>query len=285
MNLSTEQRHTIEGLYRSLEADDTGTAVSVIVKTRGETCDIDCLYCYEKRKEAPGGARVRADQIRRLASIFKGRKLAVELHGGEPLTAGREHIGEILAELASMPQVVRVSLQTNGVLLDADWLDMFDSLCPDLRIGISLDGDAQGNAWRVGYDGKPVYPRVAASLNLLAERGRSVGVIAAVTPAVLDRAEEVLDHLAGFGSVNAISFVPCFDSTIRRSTALPSRRKSASRVLQQAAVNAADGPAWAIHPDEYAQFVLAATSHWITAGHFARIKLEPAVSTVRRLRV
>lgn len=36
-----------------------------------------------------------------------------------------------------MPQVVRVSLQTNGVLLDADWLDMFDALCPDLRIGIS----------------------------------------------------------------------------------------------------------------------------------------------------
>lgn len=58
--------------------------MSVIVKTRGETCDIDCLYCYEKRKEAPGGARVSADQIRRLASIFKGRKLAVELHGGEP---------------------------------------------------------------------------------------------------------------------------------------------------------------------------------------------------------
>ncbi|MDJ0462340.1 hypothetical protein [Streptomyces sp. H27-C3] len=72
MNLSTEQRQPIDGLYRSLNADDTGTAVSVIVKTRGETCDIDCLYCYEKRKEAPGGARVSADQIRRLASVFKG---------------------------------------------------------------------------------------------------------------------------------------------------------------------------------------------------------------------
>lgn len=27
---------------------------------------------------------------------------------------------------------------------------------PGLQIGISLDGDAKGNAWRVGYDGKPV---------------------------------------------------------------------------------------------------------------------------------
>lgn len=284
MNLSTEQRHPIEGLYRSLDVDDTGTAVSVIVKTRGETCDIDCLYCYEKRKEAPGGARVGAGQISRLANLFRGRPLAVELHGGEPLTAGRDHIAEILTELAGLPQVVRVTLQTNGVLLDRDWLDMFDDLCPDLRIGISLDGDAQGNAWRVGYDGKPVYPRVAASLDLLAERGRSVGVIAAVTPAVLGRAEEVLDHLVGFGSVNAISFVPCFDSTIRRSTTLAGRRQPASRLLQKAAVKSTGGPAWAIHPDEYAQFVLAATAHWITAGHFAGIKLEPAVSTIRRLR-
>ncbi|MFD3521234.1 radical SAM protein [Streptomyces sp. NPDC058653] len=284
MNLSTEQRHPVEGLYQSLDPDDTGTAVSVIVKTRGETCDIDCLYCYEKRKEAPGGARVGAGQITRLASLFRGRPLAVELHGGEPLTAGRDHIAEILTELAGLPQVVRVTLQTNGVLLDGDWLDMFDDLCPDLRIGVSLDGDAQGNAWRVGYDGRPVYPRVAASLNLLAERGRGVGVIAAVTPAVLGRAEEVLDHLADFGSVNAISFVPCFDSTIRRSTALPGRRRPASRLLQQEAMNATGGPAWAIHPDEYAQFVLAATAHWITAGYFAGIKLEPAVSTIRRLR-
>ncbi|MGW6599392.1 hypothetical protein [Streptomyces sp. NPDC055036] len=98
MNLSTEQRHPVEGLSRSLDVGDTGTTVWVIVKTRGETCDIDCLSCYEKRKEAPGGARVGAGQISRLASLFRGRPLAVELHGGEPLTAGSDHIAEILTE-------------------------------------------------------------------------------------------------------------------------------------------------------------------------------------------
>ncbi|MFD4906583.1 radical SAM protein [Kitasatospora purpeofusca] len=284
MHRTTERHHGIEQLYRSLDSDDTDTAVSVIVKVRGETCDIDCLYCYEKRKEAPGGARVSAAQIGRLATLFRGRPLAVEIHGGEPLTAGKEHIAEILRELAALPQVVRVTLQTNGVLLDEDWLDLFEELCPSMQIGVSLDGDAQGNTWRVGYDGKPVYPRVARALKLLADRGRNVGVIAAVTPAVLGRAEAVLDHLAGFGSVNAVSFVPCFDTAIRRPTAATGQRASASRLLQQAAVASDGGPAWAIHPDEYAEFVLAATVHWISTGHFARLKLEPAVSTIRRLR-
>ncbi|QFQ99291.1 radical SAM protein [Streptomyces phaeolivaceus] len=284
MRHTTEQHDPIAQLYRGLDTEDTASAVSVILKLRGDTCDIDCLYCYEKRKEAPGGARIDADQVHRLAMLFRGRPLAVELHGGEPLTAGRDHIANVLRELAAQPNVVRVSLQTNGVLLDEKWLDLFDSLYPRLQIGISLDGDARGNAWRVGYDGKPVYPRVTDALRLLGSRGRKVGVIAAVTPAVLGRAEAVLDHLVGFEAVNAVSFVPCFDTTVRRPTAVTGRRVPASRLLQQAAVANADGPGWAIRPHDYAEFVLAVTAHWISAGHFGRVKLEPAVSTIRRLR-
>jgi uncharacterized protein len=284
MKPHAEQYDPIAELYRSLSAQDATSAVSVIMKLRGETCDIDCLYCYEKRKEAPGGARIEAGQVRRLAEIFRGRPLAVELHGGEPLTAGRDHVAAVLQELADQPSVVRVSLQTNGVLLDEQWLDLFDALYPSLRIGISLDGDAKGNAWRVGYDGNPIYSRVVAALRLLTARGRRVGVIAAVTPAILGRAEAVLDHLAGFTAVNAVSFVPCFDTSVDRATSSSANRVPASRLLQQAAIQTAYGPSWAIRPHEYADFVLAATARWITAGHFASMKLEPAVSTIRRLR-
>ncbi len=284
MYRTTEQHDLIAQLYRGLDAEDTDSAVSVILKLRGETCDIDCLYCYEKRKEAPGGARIDAGQVRRLAELFRGRPLAVELHGGEPLTAGREQVADVLRELAAQSTVVRVSMQTNGVLLDEQWLDLFDTLYPGLQIGISLDGDAAGNAWRVGYDGQPVYPRVAAALQLLAARGRKAGVIAAVTPAVLGRAEAVLDHLAGFDAVNAVSFVPCFDASVQHPTSTQGRRLPASRRLQDAAVRGPGGPAWAISPAAYAEFVLAATIRWISGGYFARIKLEPTVSTIRRLR-
>ncbi len=217
--------HDLTGqVYRHLGDHDDSSAVSVILKLRGETCDIDCLYCYEKRKEAPGGARIGADQVRRLPEIFRGRPIAVELHGGEPLAAGRDHVAGVLRELACQPSVIRVSMQTNGVQLDGEWLDLFEELYPGLLIGISLDGDADGNAWRVGYDGKPVYPRVASALGLLASRGWSAGVIAAVTPAMLGRAETVMDHIAGFDAVSAVSFVPCFDSPVQRPTAAQGAR-------------------------------------------------------------
>jgi uncharacterized protein len=137
MHRTTEQHDPIAQLYRGLDAEDTDSAVSVILKLRGETCDIDCLYCYEKRKEAPGGARIEAGQVRRLAELFSGRPLAVELHGGEPLTAGRDHVAEVLRELAAQPSVVRVSMQTNGVLLDEQWLDLLDALYPGLQTASS----------------------------------------------------------------------------------------------------------------------------------------------------
>jgi uncharacterized protein len=280
---TTAESADIGRLYRSLADTGNDTAVSVILKLRGETCDIDCLYCYEKRKEAPGGARIGAEHVHRLTELFRGRPLAVELHGGEPLTAGRQHVRDVLTALAGQPAVVRVSLQTNGVQLDDAWLDLFDSLYPDLRIGISLDGDPEGNAWRVGYDGAPTYSRVADALRLLAGRGRKVGIITAVTPRVLGRAEDVMDNLVAFEAVNAISFVPCFDATVSKATAAPGRRAPVSRMLQLANVSAGDAPSWAVTPDEYAGFVLSAALHWVTTGAHRRVKLEPVVSVIRKL--
>ncbi len=55
-------------------------------------------------------------------------------------------------------------------------------------------------------------------------------------------------------------------------------------MLQRAALDGDRGPAWAIRPGEYAEFILAASARWISAGYFTRMKLEPAVSVIRRLR-
>ncbi|WP_159927737.1 MULTISPECIES: radical SAM/SPASM domain-containing protein [Nocardia] len=268
--------------YLTLDDTDAATAVSVILKLRGETCDIDCLFCYEKRKESPGGARIDVEDIGRLPTLFGGRPIVAELHGGEPLTAGKSYVRGVLARLAAAPSVTRVTMQTNGIRLDEEWLDLFDEVYPDLRIGISLDGDPEGNSWRIGYDGRETYTQVAAALRLLGARGRKVGVITVVTPRVLGRAAAVLDHLAGFDAVNAVSLVPCFDSTVLAATATETARVPPSRTAQRAVIGPA-GPAWAITGEEYAQFVLDAAAHWATSGLFSRIKLEPVVSTIRTI--
>lgn len=281
---STAVDEEIEQLYRSLNPTEIDSAVSVIVKLRGETCDIDCVYCYEKRKESPGGLRIAAEQIGQITELFGQRPLAVELHGGEPLTIGKVGMRAVLQELAVSPTVVRVSMQTNAVALDNEWLDLFEDCYPQLKLGVSLDGDAQGNAWRVGYDGAPVYPRVVSALELLARRGWKVGIIATVTSALLGRPEAVIDHLASFNAVNAVKFAPCFDGAVRRPTVAESSRLPGSRVLQRSAVSDQAAPAWSVTPDQFTEFVLRAGARWVEAGYHRRMSLEPIVSTIRRLR-
>ncbi|MEU9126112.1 hypothetical protein AB0C96_40960 [Streptomyces sp. NPDC048506] len=70
--IEQHEHDPIAQMYRGWDAEDTDSAVSVILKLRGETCDIDCLYCYEKRKETPGGARIDAGQVRRLSELSRG---------------------------------------------------------------------------------------------------------------------------------------------------------------------------------------------------------------------
>ncbi|MFF7733500.1 radical SAM protein [Streptomyces sp. NPDC007984] len=270
-------------VWRPLEDTDNAAAVSVVLKLRGETCDVDCLYCFEKRKLVPGGAQITVKHIRRLGQIFGERPLAIELHGGEPLTVGKDAMAALLDELAAQPTVHRVHLQTNGVRLDGEWLDLFDAHYPGLHIGISMDGDEQGNSWRVGYDGTKIYPHIVDTLNLLAERGRTCGIVTVVTPAVLGRAAEVIDHIASFDAVRAVHLLPAFDSTVTKPLTATGRRTSPSRRLQARAVGTA-GAAWAITPAQYAEFVIEAAARWIGAGHFRRIKLDPAVATIRRIK-
>jgi uncharacterized protein len=68
------------------------------------------------------------------------------LHGGEPLLAGADFIRHAVTSIRdALPDSVRadVSIQTNGVLLGAAFLKLFDEL--DVRVGVSLDGDADAH--------------------------------------------------------------------------------------------------------------------------------------------
>jgi uncharacterized protein len=69
----------------------------------------------------------------------------VVLHGGEPLLAGVDHLRYIATTLReAMPKVeVALNVQTNGVLLDPVFLELFDEL--DITVGVSMDGDEEGH--------------------------------------------------------------------------------------------------------------------------------------------
>lgn len=147
-------------------------------------CDLACDYCYmyemadQSWRERP--YRMSAAVVERTAARIGEHVRAhglsaidVVLHGGEPLLAGPDLIGDVAAAVRDSvgPGVeVRLTAQTNGVRL-ASYLELFDEL--DVRVGVSLDGDATANdRHRRFAHGGGSHDAVATSLRLLSERYR-----------------------------------------------------------------------------------------------------------------
>src|SRR5487761_1032814 len=143
-------------------------------------CDLACDYCYmyemadQSWRDRPRrmsteiahrtamriGEHVRSHQIPSVALI---------LHGGEPLLAGRELITEFVCatHAAVGPGVqVDVRVQTNGIGLNDSYLRLFNDL--DVRVGVSLDGGAESHdRHRRFASGRGSYAAVAAGLDKL----------------------------------------------------------------------------------------------------------------------
>ncbi|RAY12972.1 radical SAM protein [Actinomadura craniellae] len=143
-------------------------------------CNLACDYCYmyemadqswrsqPRRMSRPIVDSV-AVQIAEHARTNGLSRIGVTLHGGEPLLAGVDHIRYIVSTLraAAEPDVeISFHVQTNGVLLNPVFLDLFDEL--GVRVGVSLDGDEKGHdLHRRRADGRGSHAEVLAGLAVL----------------------------------------------------------------------------------------------------------------------
>ena len=143
-------------------------------------CNLSCDYCYMYemadqgwRRQPRKMARATIDHVaRRIAEHARAKLLGrveVTLHGGEPLLAGVDHLRYAIETVRAScaPDVeVRFNVQTNGVLLDAPFLDLFREY--GVQVGVSVDGDEEGHdRHRRRADGRGSFQDVRAGLRLL----------------------------------------------------------------------------------------------------------------------
>ncbi|MDX3693609.1 FxsB family radical SAM/SPASM domain protein [Streptomyces europaeiscabiei] len=147
-------------------------------------CNLSCDYCYVyfaadqswRRRPAVMSLDTVRQAVDRIADHAVEHRLPmvrIILHGGEPLLVGKAHLGELLtviAERLATVVEVRLSMQSNGTLLDVEFL----ALLRRHRVGvsISLDGSpAAHDRHRRSANGRPSHARVAAALRLLNNPG------------------------------------------------------------------------------------------------------------------
>lgn len=143
-------------------------------------CNLACDYCYvyemsdQSWKDQP---RTMSDQIfdhactmiRDHAARFTLPEVSLVFHGGEPLLVGHaalDRFARRAREIVEPATRVRLGMQTNGVLLDTDFLDICSR--HNVQIGVSLDGDERGHDRHRKYRrGAGSHADVSAGLRLL----------------------------------------------------------------------------------------------------------------------
>ena len=123
-----------------------------------------------------------------LGSLAREQKqpIAVVLHGGEPLLIGISNLEFLISKLrAAMPAETTICIQTNGILIDRDILD----LCArtGVTLSISLDGPRHVHDLnRVGFDRDGTFDQVLAGIEQIQAHPDSdflfTGLLAVVNP-------------------------------------------------------------------------------------------------------
>ena len=155
------------------------------------TCNINCLYCYQHDFHPHLGSKGTQTQVKIDWEAIKGSvKQAFEkkitkylvFHGGEPTLLPLDKVKEICEIVKGYGG--RVGIQTNGYLINDEWIELFKRY--RFTIGISIDGPGPLNAGRGFFDtsGQRINPasdkyteKVMENLRRLRREGLSVGII------------------------------------------------------------------------------------------------------------
>lgn len=115
---------------------------TIMLKIVGTKCNMRCLYCYEHvSKQMVDNYNVTIGQIKRYLSNFLAyERVFIVFHGGEPLLADKGLIKNILEYIFSnFNKNCKVQIQTNGTLIDEEWMSIFEKYSDNLSISLSLD--------------------------------------------------------------------------------------------------------------------------------------------------
>ncbi|XHO07922.1 hypothetical protein ACEQUB_p01169 (plasmid) [Ralstonia syzygii] len=129
----------------------SGAVVNQAILKVVQRCNLDCTYCYVyNRGDDSWKTRLPvisdrvidkfAERINEHCARFALQSFTIEIHGGEPLLLGKRRMREMVDRLRSQVDAthLRFTMQTNGLLLDSEWIDLLARL--EVFFGISLDG-------------------------------------------------------------------------------------------------------------------------------------------------
>ncbi len=222
------QSMTVGNPFRIVDSLDTGPAMatvsgpaprisSLLIKPVSALCNLDCEYCFyldrdaDPYKDLPSRL-MPLDTLERLVDTFlfySYPQSTFAFQGGEPTLAGVKFFQKLIEfqqRHGRNGQSVSNALQTNGVLIDKDWCDLFRTY--NWLIGLSIDGPEEVNdRHRFNKAGHPTWKRVMQSLELMLKEKVDFNVLCVLSQANVHKPKEIYKFFKSIG-VGYMQFIP-----------------------------------------------------------------------------
>lgn len=180
--------------------------MSVELRPLGVKCNIQCQYCYQNPQRDAGNILHQYD-LERMKSGIEAVGGPFTLFGGEPLLLPLPQLEELWSW--GYETYGRNSVQTNGSLITADHMNLFERY--NVQVGISVDGPGELNdvRWAGSLSRtREATAKTAAAIEMLCAAGRPPSLIVTLhrNNATADKLPQMHDwcrYLEGLGVTSA----------------------------------------------------------------------------------
>jgi len=227
-------------------------AFHIMAKPTGAACNLDCAYCFYRKKAAlyPGSSfrmseEVQESYLRQTLEAHQIPQVTIAWQGGEPTLMGLDFFRRAVALQAQYRRpgmVLENTLQTNGLLLDEEWGEFLHA--QRFLIGLSLDGPREmHDAYRRDHRGNGTFDRVVRAARLLQQHGVEFNVLATIHAANADRPLDFYRFFRDELQAQYLQFIPI----VERSPD-PAR----GSVTEQS-----------VRPEQYGRFLIGVFDEWV----------------------
>ncbi len=225
-------------------------SVTIMVKMVGTACNMQCDYCYEHITEddhkniywVTGD-----DVIEYLRKFVDYKHVFILFHGGEPFLAKYDEVSKCLEFIKkNFKYDYKIQFQTNGTLLNDEWIYLLRQYEPNISLSISLDPSGDKDLRKSqGFEYRRI---VNDNIKKYGDSIGNIGIISVAHKYNLKYFEEYIEELIKMG-------IKSLTINKYRGT----REDSKPFITEQ----------------EYVDLLKSVTLKWIRMGWYKKINIQP----------
>ena len=249
----------------------------VMAKPAGSACNLDCTYCYYLGKRTlpggPGTGRMSDEVLERFVADYvasvDGDEVVFSWQGGEPTLLGLDffrRVVDVQKKHARPGRKISNDLQTNGVLLDDDWVAFLKER--GFLVGLSIDGPRDvHDHYRVTKGGEPTFERVIAAARRLQRGGVPFNTLTCVHRFNATRPLDVYRFLRRELGSTYLQFIPIVEHRDFDTVAPNAWDPATLPVVGTPRASPGDPDSivtpWSVDADEYGRFLCKVWDEWM----------------------